>query len=498
MGKFAPTTLLLLTLIACATPKERALEDAMDANQRRDQVAEARALQSACAIDPADAKICEQARSIGLLAARAGLATLDATCRTGNVDRCVAAVTNLRGLGVEPQEFQPFIEASREAMLERCRVMPLSTPEDALAHVRCAEQFRALIPTDTYDKECAVIRHDMGVWLEKWSTDRIPTLPAEAAAAAALADCFGTPTSGAAYRAWENLAAGWSRRRVQMTLRMQNGPPVSMCSALQPKLPAEWICGANDAPANSRLEVVLELGPTQHSERVTTREVTYVADVERVRNPNRAELKDEVRERNSDLQALKTEWEVANSDCAVTQSRRVCARAETLRLRYNELIDERDRVKRQQHREPEVLTREIRETYRYNERQHIWRRPVAMSTIFNRYDEWLELSGLERPGFAPAGIEALSASVPSERDWYALVDKRLDEFAEVFADRLKKDAQADALAGCSNAPNSLECGIRQRVVSQNEPITVAGIAVLGERLPEISSAWPRVACTPRR
>lgn len=492
MGR--PAIAVVLCLVACATPKQRALEAATEANQRRDQVAEARALQSACALDATDLAICEQARAVGLLAARTGLAQLQPTCQSGAVERCVAGVNHIKGLGVPDAELQQLLESSRAGMWASCLAMPLAAPEDALARVRCAERYRAVIPSADYDRDCGLLRRDMGVWLDKWSSDRVTVAPAEAVAASALAECFGAAPSGAAYRGWDQLATQWNQRRVWLSARMPDGRIRSVCPGLSKHLPAGWLCAAEALPAN-RLEVVLELGPSQHTEQVTVQEVTYVADVQRFRNPNKADLKDDVRDRNNELKDLRTAWELAETDCAVTKSRRICARAEALRLRHNELVDDRDRVKRQSNREPDVVTREVHDTFRYNERHHIWRRQLVMTTPFNRYDEWLEVKRLERPGFAPAGIEAMSATPPTESEWLAMIDTRLGETAQVFAEKQKKDARAEALYGCSTNPAGLECSVRQRAFDQPGSIKAAGIAVLGERLPQNFAAWPKVACS---
>src|SRR5687767_5995709 len=137
-------------------------EAAQRARERGDAFGEAVALRDACR---ADASQCPAAKQAADAVIAKQLQAAEGPCAS-EPNACLAALEGLAPLaGAADSRLAPYFDRAGDLLAERCGRAPLQSPEDAMFIVRCAEAFRARVPTPGYAKRVAELREKAAAWV---------------------------------------------------------------------------------------------------------------------------------------------------------------------------------------------------------------------------------------------------------------------------------------------------------------------------------------------
>lgn len=356
----------------------------------------------------------------------------------GQERKCVDILKRARQVKDDPQ-LAALADLAGGTWLEGCRSASVSSPVDALLRLRCLETMRDDVGTPSYQQQVDADRRQLASFATAQAqAAQKQNLSAITYGLFSLSQCFHAEVTPA-------TAVDESRRALLTRLIV----PASLAadgllSKAQACAEVGQLSGARIACVDGGGEVGLRLSLSRsemaHEWNDTVHDVTYVARREVYENPEWRRLDNYRLELERNARTADRNQRLATDNCTQAQSdharaqycehcdakrahEQYCRYADTMRS----LSDDADRdlrnVQSQLRRVDKQLVNEITDVYRYTRRQHTWRQNFRISFVgagggFEPKDFVVTLSrtGVEQPGFEPAGVDQRVAYPPRQGD----------------------------------------------------------------------------------
>jgi len=391
----------LLVVVACTrnVQRDEALRRANLAHARGDYVSEALALRDACNAAPDDKDICQRANQAFATAQdqsrEAGRrACTDIAPTLAAVDRCLAAVGEIRKLMPDHPDAARLAEAASRQHLARCFADSPSwqtTIDAAVELVRCEEAREQQIGLSTYSQQVLGARTN--------ARDQILRLadhPSYQNKPGALAELIGaaaclTATPDLVTRAQSTRKAFFDHERATIDLRLTLSTPLpDLCEAAASTLPGRAACGRQQGAPTVTIVGDVALAPVDHDVYESTESKDYVAGIIRFANPdyqpavnderNARQAKDQAEQQarrdESDCRSAESSLSSAGScsSCSERSERdRACNAAQSSQSLYQSRTSDWERARRHLDDTPSIKEREDIRTATYIVKHHTWR-----------------------------------------------------------------------------------------------------------------------------
>lgn len=491
--------LCLVILAACApnVARDQALSRAEAARTRGDYVGEALALRDACTFDPKNGDLCKRADGAWQGAQQrsrddARKRCTDIAPTLDAIDKCLAAVAEIRKLAPDHPEAAELADAAAKQHLARCFAdSPAwqTSLDAAIELVRCEEARAAQIGIATYSQQVQAARVNARDQLM-----RLADHPSYAERTGALAELLAaatclTPTPDLVSRGQATRDAFVSKARATIDLRTTGVVLPELCNTVAAALPDRAGCGSPRQGAPT-ITVVgdLAIAPVEHQVYETTESKDYVAGIIRFDNPDYQPAVNEERNARQSKDSAEQTWRRDESDCRSAESalssagscsscpernekERACNAARTSENMYRSRQSDYDRARSRLSNTPAIKEREDIRTAHYVVKHHSWR----TTWTANLRNEGTTMPGsggtqtgdLETMGAPIAGVPADPMSYPGNRWFIAPVrDQIAARIAEIVDGALQRRA-SDLAANCQ-APlqwsnDWLDCWARVRL-----------------------------------
>lgn len=490
---------LLVALVACApnVARDQALSRAEAARVRGDYVGEAIALREACTFDPKNGDLCKRADTAWQGAQQRSRDAARKQCTDiaptlDAVDKCLAAVNEIRKLAPDHPEAAELADAAAKQHLARCFAdsPAWQTAIDAAVElVRCEEARAPQINLATYSQQVQAARVNARDQLL-----RLADHPAYAERTGALSELLAaatclTPTPDLVSRGRATRDAFVSKSRATLELRTTGASLPDLCGVVAGALPDRVGCGSPKQGAPTiTVSGDIAIAPVEHQVFETTESKDYVAGIIRFDNPDYPPAVNDERNAKQSKDSAEQAWRRDESDCRSAESAlssagscsscpertekdRACERSRTSESMYRSRTSDWERARRQLDNTPAIKEREDIRTARYIVKHHSWR--TSWSSNLRNEGQALPVNGgtqttdLETMGAPIAGVPADPVSYPGNR-WYVapVRDQVAVKVAEIVDGALQR--RASELAANCQAPLQwtnewLECWARVRL-----------------------------------
>lgn len=523
-GQGAARAALLALLVSGCSAAHKAASLGDQALERNDLDGAALHYRDACQLEPADAFYCSRAKALFERLEREVLAQAKPACAARNTLACLAAVERARAIATNP-ELDALATQAGGQWLEQCAQLPLDSPLRALYRLRCVEAVRARVRTRPFEEQASAARLEISRFVRSAAAQaQGGGLRAAGLALSALARCFAR--EGNIEQELEQAYLGFLGKTAISVAVGGDGllDTARLCDALPGLTRGRVVCGVKGRPTELALRLALQRGPLDEQVSDTYRDVEYVASREEYANPEWQRLESraftlEQQERTARLNAsvAKEGCEAARralsaarfcNNCSErTAQTNSCATSDTYDAAFRRARADLDSAQSLLRRTDKVLVREVRDTFRYTERQHLWRQPYRVyfaasgSEQLETRDDTAALTATdtEHPGFAPAGLQAKLLTVPQVADFdEQMRAKALSDLASWLEPELKGRAEARRATCPGDALQTsagLDCALTAAFLEGRDPAKEL-VAILGQRLEADPSLarYPKSGC----
>lgn len=523
--------LALITAAGCAknVQRDQALAAANAARARGDYVGEALALRDACAFAPDDEKLCRRAGEAWRAAQGASQQAARASCTNlepdlASVDRCLAAVNELRKLVPGDPEAAQLAEAAARQHLARCFAdsPAWQTSIDAAVElVRCQEARAAQINLPVYRQQLWGARTNARDQLMQLADhhayrDALGATYELVAASACLA-----PAPALVERARSARGAFVDRYRASIDLRAAMSPQLpGLCEATASALGDRAVCGA-PKPGAPQITIVgdLTVAPVEHSAYETTESKDYVAGIITFENPDyqpavndernarfaRDTAESDFRRDESDCRSAESALSSASSRCSSScperdERDRACNRKSSSESIYRSRQSEWEGARSRLQSTPRLKEREDIRTATYTVTHHTWR--AAWSAQLRNDGTTFTIGGAtttedrETAGAPVAGVPSDPKTYPGNR-WFvpgvrAQAAAQLAETVHAALGRRASDLALRCPAPLQWTNDWLDCWARVRFWAGEPAAGDALLAIVGPG--PGSTTWQPLRC----
>jgi hypothetical protein len=490
----------LIFLVACAknVARDEALSRANAAKAKGDYVGEAIALRDACTFAPDETDLCKRAdQAWGAAQERSRQAAKQACTNIAptleGVDRCLAAVTEIRKLAPDHPDATALAEAAAKQHLARCFADSPSwqtSIEAAVELVRCEEARAPQIALASYMQQVHAARTNARDQLMRLAdhpayADRTGALSELTAAATCL-----TPTPDLVERARATRTAFIERARATIELRATSQPALpELCTTAAGMLPNRAACGRPRAGAPTVTVIGdIEIAPVEHTAYETQESKDYVAGIIRFPNPDYQPAVNEERNARQSKDSAEQQLRRDESDCRSAESSlssasscsscperserdRACNAKSSSESLYRSRTMDWESARRRLESTPQIKERDDIRTAHYIVKHHTW--SVGWSAQLRNEGSVIPAQGgaqttdLETSGAAVAGVPADPVTYPGNR-WFVgtvrdQVAAKVAETVDAALQRRAADLSVKCPAPLQWSNDWLDCWARVRL-----------------------------------
>lgn len=388
-------------------------------------------------------------------------------CSAGDVEACRAAVDRALAMKATSKQVEPLLDEAGALHAQRCATESVD-PQPLIQRVRCLERFEREIGTQRYRKQLREARKRAASRLVELADE--PSMQDALGARAqllAVAAHYDTRLEPLRREAWKSFQA---QRHATVALELDTPyaelTEEGLCGQLRRTIGDAIECASRGAIA---VHVVLDVEPAEYSRTVLQRSKKYQSGTHRIANPALPGAQQQVLHAQRALERIEGSLAVAKADCEGAKSAywesigeedngelkaeqdAACAHYESVEEIYNRRYNELQRAKQDLYDTPELLSEPVYSSYEWAETHHLWTHAYRFEINGRKYSGVASYESMERPGFAPAGIEAHAVREPSAAHFAGIIRKRVaaDVGAHVNA-VLSRQAEARR-ASCKQA-----------------------------------------------